>query len=521
MTYSISRSTKNPIPTAADLRIVGLRAGYPTSIFSQDKANLIADGLNFEIPAGSIVALVGANGSGKSTIIRALVDPKFRLGGRVSSDDAPLEPGQIGFVPQQSVLTLFPWRTGLKNAGLWLEIHGQSDAEIKRVVERISSEYEIKVPLHRRITDLSGGERVKIALLRSLCVTDMRVWILDEPFEGLDITSRLLLRDLIRQVAAKGVPILLTSHLRDDLLAVNADEYLVTERPVTTLRPVSKLHLVADRELDSPSQTVTINSPLAEEQSQQIIATKHSKFPLELLGIISGFLLWLAVAYIINLPGLLPSPLSVGQQMLAILSSQELIPHFLGTLWRITGSWLIGICFATPLAIIIGYYTKVYKLLVPWLAVGRAFPVFVLVGVAIGLFPGHAEIQRFFLIALTIFLIHLQIVTAAVYIAPRRRTDLARIYGAGPTFFLPKVMLYESVGGILAGLETSLPLAVILTLVVETFLYPEKGLGFYISNKLVSANLSEVFAAVLWPAILAAIGVWLLRKYAQRWKFDL
>jgi ABC-2 type transport system ATP-binding protein len=519
--FSLTEAAPASAPTRSmDLKVRDVRAGYLSAFFGRAGLHLVVDGLSFDAPAGSVTALVGSNGAGKSTILKAIVDSRFRLGGTVLSGAQHLETGQVGYLPQQSVLTLFPWRTGLQNAALWKEIHKYDRERREGDILRVCEEFELKVPLDRVVSDLSGGERVKVALIRSLAVDNMRAWVLDEPFEGLDLGSRLLLRTLIKKVAAKGVPVLLTSHRREDLAAVGAKEYLISGRPVSGLSASGSL-------LKSPEAENASQFPLPEKNERKITPPptfaqrKEQAFPLGVVGVIAGLLIWTCASLLIGRPSLIPSPVAVAEQIVDLYLSPGLFKPLGATLSRAFGSLLIGAFLAIPFGVFIGYHSSLYKLIAPWLSVIRAFPLFALTSIAVGLFARMPETQRVFLVSLTIFVILLQIVSSAAFVAPRRRVDIARIYGAGELFCLSKVMFYESIGGILAGLETTLPLAVIVTIVVENFLIPNTGLGPYIYNNLAAEDKSLVWAYLLCPAILAATGVWLIRSYARKWRYEL
>ena len=503
---------------AQDLRIQNLQAGYSTGWLDAENLNLVVDGFNLHVPTGSIIALVGSNGSGKSTILRALVDASFRIEGTVFSGDKEIKLGQIGYVPQQSVLTLFPWRTGIENVSLWKEIHGYRLEERLADAEQISQEYELQVPLDRPVFNLSGGERVKIALLRSLAVDEMKAWVLDEPFEGLDLSSRLLLRNLIKKVANKGIPILITSHRSDDLSAIGAQEYSLVGRPITKAIPVENRYQGDKIELKNEKIATVSNGEVS--LSEKNFIQEKKEFPLGIIGVVGGILVWLIMALLIQRPSLLPSPYTVLKQIYAVVFSKELYLPLLYTLLRTVSSWGIGVVIGLPLGILIGYYTWIYRLVAPWLLVARAMPVFALVGISVGLFAGFPETQRIFLISLAIFTIFLQAISAATFVAPRRRVEIAQIYGASEWFCLRKIMFYEVISGILGGLEITLPLAVIITLVVETFLIPEIGLGNYIVSKLSDPDSSMLLAYLLPPAVLVALSVWFIRRYFRKWRYE-
>jgi len=192
------------------------------------------------------------------------------------------------------------------------------------------------------------------------------------------------------------------------------------------------------------------------------------------------------------------------------------------TIVRAGLGWIGGLALGIAGGLVIGFYQKAYRYLAIWLSIGRCFPVFVLTGFALGILPNQPELQRLLLILLMTMLVSLQMVSLAAYLAPRRRLDIARLGGASDWFCLWNVIRYEVMGSILSTAEISLPLSIIVTLVVETFLIPEVGLGLQIMNAMSgSAGVKVVLATVLFPAIVGAVGVWLIRRSSIRWRYEI
>ena len=499
--------------TAGSIVVLGLSAGHRSESSVRRTLRLVAQDVSLEIPVGSISALVGGNGSGKSTILRAIVDPTFRLGGTVEQDGRALRAGEVAYMPQASASTLFPWQDGNESIRLWTDIHGR-----KAIVSpsELASRYGLTVPLSRKVTELSGGERVQIALLRALAVPDRKLLVLDEPFEGLARHTRDLVIHLLRSVSAEGTPILLTSHRVDDIDALDATVYSLSGTPVSTLRRLQRTKPgvspgVPPAPEDSPS------SPPFRDRTEGIGGFKIAS----VYGVVVGLVVWATVAWSVGLPTLVPGPLSVGRELRDIISEARIWSDLIATIGRATASWLLGLVVAIPVGTLLGYYRHLYSVASPWLSLGRTFPAFTLTGLAIGLFTGLPEVQRLFLITLTVFLIGIQIVASSAFAAPRRRVDLARIFGAGRWFCLRRIMVFEAMGGILAALETTLPLAFVLTLVIEVFLIPQRGIGRFVLNSLQGASSTTTIASVLLPAMLAALGVAGIRWQARRWRTEL
>ena len=492
-----------------DVIVQNLTAGYVSGGLGKDR--IVARELDIVLPSGRVVALMGPNGSGKSTILRAVVDSRFRLSGTVRSGNIPLTSADIAFMPQNSGSTLFPWRTGADNVTLWNEIHGFPGRESAGT---LAARYGLTAPLDRRVTELSGGERVQIALLRALCVPNRKLVVLDEPTEGLDARNRTLVLKLLRRLAEEGLPVILTTHRLEDIEAIGAKVYSLVGRPVQSLKEVPSLTKHEKKDAGEGEATLPISDlDFEPTPARRMLAGVY--------GVVIGLIVWAAVSAVVGRPALIPGPVTVAAEMWSLTSDGNLLRDVAVSVARALGAWMLGLAVAIPLGTYLGYHRNIYNFVSPWLSLARGFPVFTLTGLAIGLFVGAAEIQRLFLIVLTVLLIAIQIVSSAAFAAPRRRVELARVFGAGEFFCLVRVMFFESIGGILAALETTLPLAIVLTLVIESFLIPEVGLGRLVLNSLQGASVAVTMAAVFWPALLAAMGVAVIRRLARKWQFEL
>ena len=181
------------------------------------------------VEPGEVVALVGANGSGKTTFLHAvagivdLTDGHVRLGTRLLADAAtavhvPTEDRRAGLVFQHHLL--FPHLSALENVAFGLRARGVSRHEAH---ERASGWLErLGVLEHagRPATRLSGGQAQRVALARTL-VTEPDVLLLDEPFAALDESVRPRVRDLLReQVFDDERPVVLVTHDPSDARAL-------------------------------------------------------------------------------------------------------------------------------------------------------------------------------------------------------------------------------------------------------------------------------------------------------------
>lgn len=153
--------------------------------------------IDLAIAPGEIVALVGASGAGKSTILRLLAGLEAPSSGQASSAQ-----GRTGFVFQAA--TLMPWADAQTNVALPLELSGVPRAEARDRAAAALAAVGLSDRLGARPRQLSGGMAMRVSLARAL-VTDPDILLLDEPFAALDsVTRRSLIEDLQRLWSARS-----------------------------------------------------------------------------------------------------------------------------------------------------------------------------------------------------------------------------------------------------------------------------------------------------------------------------
>lgn len=178
--------------------------------------------LDVAFAAGSgITVIFGASGAGKTTVlecIAGLIRPDFEricLNG-VDLTGLAVRERQIGYVFQE--LALFPHLTALENIGYGLRSKqkGQRDLSIAEIMES----FHISHAKDRRPRSMSGGERQRVALARSL-VTAPRALLLDEPMSALDYETKAgILRDLREWHSRHRIPVIYVTHSLDEVFAI-------------------------------------------------------------------------------------------------------------------------------------------------------------------------------------------------------------------------------------------------------------------------------------------------------------
>jgi sulfate transport system ATP-binding protein len=160
------------------------------------------DNVDFEVPSGSLTALLGPSGSGKSTLLRAIAGldlpdtGTITINGRDVTQIPPQRRG-IGFVFQH--YAAFKHLTVRDNVAFGLKIRKKPKAEIKQKVDNLLEVVGLSGFQTRYPNQLSGGQRQRMALARALAV-DPEVLLLDEPFGALDAKVREDLRAWLRRL---------------------------------------------------------------------------------------------------------------------------------------------------------------------------------------------------------------------------------------------------------------------------------------------------------------------------------
>jgi sulfate/thiosulfate transport system ATP-binding protein len=160
------------------------------------------DGVSLDVPDGSLTALLGPSGGGKSTLLRVIAGLEAPDEGRVliGGNDVGAVPARerdVGFVFQH--YAAFKHMTVRGNVAFGLKIRKRPKAEVQLRVDELLELVHLEGFSHRYPSQLSGGQRQRMALARALAV-EPRVLLLDEPFGALDATVRKELRRWLRRL---------------------------------------------------------------------------------------------------------------------------------------------------------------------------------------------------------------------------------------------------------------------------------------------------------------------------------
>ncbi|MBQ7102485.1 MAG: ABC transporter ATP-binding protein [Anaerotignum sp.] len=181
--------------------------------------------LSFIVEPGEFISIVGPSGCGKSTILSMLA-------GQLSPSEGNIHVnGQIGYMLQKDYL--LHWRSIRSNALLGLEIQKKLSPENIAYIEELLDQYGLGEFKEHNPSQLSGGMRQRVALIRTLAVRP-DILLLDEPFSALDYQSRLSVSDEIGTIIRreKKTAILVT-HDISEAISLSDRVIVLTKRPAT------------------------------------------------------------------------------------------------------------------------------------------------------------------------------------------------------------------------------------------------------------------------------------------------
>jgi ABC-type nitrate/sulfonate/bicarbonate transport system ATPase subunit len=186
--------------------------------------------VSLAIPAGSLVAVVGRSGCGKTTLLRLLAGLLAPSGGFVEIDGQLVNgpPVETRTVFQDYAQSLLPWQTVAQNVGFGLRHAYLRDAATPdaEAVRAILAEIGLADAADRYPWELSGGMQQRVAIARALCARP-RILLMDEPFSAVDALSRATLQDLVLRLWSRlGITIVLVTHDIEEAVYL-ADRVLV------------------------------------------------------------------------------------------------------------------------------------------------------------------------------------------------------------------------------------------------------------------------------------------------------
>ena len=172
--------------------------------------NVALEDLNLNIEVGSLMALVGPNGAGKSTLIKTILKFLKQITGEIK-----INAKTLAYVPQRNSVdwdfptTLFDVvEMGCYGrVGLFKRVSKEEKQKVLKAIEQVGM-LEFK---DRQISELSGGQQQRAFIARAL-VQEADIYLMDEPFQGVDSTTEKSIVEILKQLKAEGKTIIVVHH---------------------------------------------------------------------------------------------------------------------------------------------------------------------------------------------------------------------------------------------------------------------------------------------------------------------
>jgi ABC-2 type transport system ATP-binding protein len=230
-----------PLPDSPAIQVEGLSKVYG------DKAAV--DQLSLSVPRGCFFGFLGPNGAGKTTTIRMLMGlaqptaGSVRLLGFRMPEDALSIKKLIGLVPDESLL--FDHLTGAEYIEFVGRMYGLERPVARERTQELLELFELANDQRKLIAEYSKGMRKRVAMASAL-IHKPQLFLLDEPFEGVDAVGARLMKDLLMDQVRRGATIFLTSHVLEvverlcDRVAIIHQGRLVVDGDIAGMRQGSE-----------------------------------------------------------------------------------------------------------------------------------------------------------------------------------------------------------------------------------------------------------------------------------------
>jgi NitT/TauT family transport system ATP-binding protein len=187
--------------------------------------------ITFGVTAGEFISIVGPSGCGKSTLLNAVAGLLKPAGGEITINKQRVKgpTPMVGYMPQND--HLFQWRSIWRNVLLGLEVQNKVTPESREYARSLLEKYGLIDFLNARPSQLSGGMRQRVALIRTLAINP-EILLLDEAFSALDYQTRLVVADEVKQIIVEeNKTAILVTHDISEAISMANRVVVLTKRP--------------------------------------------------------------------------------------------------------------------------------------------------------------------------------------------------------------------------------------------------------------------------------------------------
>ncbi len=194
--------------------------------------------INFNVKEGEFVSIIGPSGCGKSTLLSIIAGLEPKTTGTIQID------GTTGYMLQKD--SLLEWRTIYDNVIFGLEIRHQKTKENEAYAEELLKKYDLYDFKDKYPTQLSGGMRQRVALIRTLAIKP-KILLLDEAFSALDYQTRIMVtNDIFQILRNENISTVMVTHDISEAISMSDRVIVLSKRPAT----IKTIHTI-DFEMDN------------------------------------------------------------------------------------------------------------------------------------------------------------------------------------------------------------------------------------------------------------------------------
>ena len=196
--------------------------------------------INFSVKEGEFVSIIGPSGCGKSTLLSIIAGLENKSSGKIYIDQIETEnvSSKIGYMLQKD--SLLEWRTIYNNVIFGLEITHRKTKENEEYVKELLKKYNLYEFKDKYPTQLSGGMRQRVALIRTLAIRP-EILLLDEAFSALDYQTRIMVtKDIYSILRNENITTVMVTHDISEAISMSDRVIVLSKRPAT----VKKIHTI-------------------------------------------------------------------------------------------------------------------------------------------------------------------------------------------------------------------------------------------------------------------------------------
>src|SRR5712691_4974328 len=491
----------------------------------------VLEGASISVGEGQFVSLVGPSGSGKSSLLRAVIGLQQPLKGTVEPEVAPPE---VAILFQDDAL--LPWKTARDNVALGLTLNGmRRPPALERAdlwLERIGlAGFGHRFPRH-----LSGGQRKRVALAQVLA-REPKLLLMDEPFASLDAIVRArIVQDVAALVERERISVLLVTHDLEEAIGLSDHIYLLSQGP--------RAHVTREYPLPRPRDPVRSRmnaafAPLYEKIWNDLTREVDRAHPAEAAGRresavarkaryawarqLTAFSVLLVVWEAAGRAGRLnpiyaPSPSQIGAALVELFGSGRIWTHLEATFTAALVGLALGMVAGILLGALGALVPLVAELLEPVMTLLNAIPRVILAPLFViwlGIGVASKVALAFVLVTVLIFFT----VFTGIRQVDRKLVERVLTLSGGRWALMRHVYLPSLAAWVLGNLKVAVGFA-FTGAVVGEFVAASRGLGYLLSFAQSTFNSALMMAIVLLIMVVVLVIFALagrLEKYLLRW----